>query len=61
MTTDFVADVTTWVVVLDRINLIQVDIGLEFTTNQTCSVFTDEAKAIAYAIEHGWTPTPPEP
>jgi len=60
--TDFVATETTWVVVLDRINLIQVDIGLEFSTNQSCAVFTNEAEAIAYALEHGWTPpTPPEP
>lgn len=62
--TDFVADVTTWVVITStaETQLLQVDIGLEFTSLQTCVLFTDEAAAIEYAIQHGWTPSPsPEP
>ena len=63
--TDFVATVTTWVVITstDPTQLLQVEVGQQFTSRQTCTVFTNEAEAIAYARKHGWTPppTPPEP
>jgi hypothetical protein len=58
--TDFVADVTTWVVLTStpETQLVEVDVGQQFTSRQTCVLFTDEEQAIVYAIEHGWTPEP---
>lgn len=56
--TDFVADVTTWVVITStpETHLVQVDVGLEFTSLQTCVLFTDEADAVEYATQNGWVP-----
>jgi hypothetical protein len=54
--TDFVASEPTWVVLTDKAELIPVDVGQQFTTNQTCQVFTVEAEAMVYAQSIGWVP-----
>jgi hypothetical protein len=54
--TDFIATVTTWVVLTELAQLIKVEPDHQFTSQQVCEVYTDEAEAIARAIEIGWTP-----
>jgi hypothetical protein len=56
--TDFTAEVPTWVVLDDLIELLEVDTGQRFTSNHPNHIFTDEAEAIAYAISIGWQPDP---
>jgi hypothetical protein len=56
--TDFVATETTWVVLTELAQLIEVEVAHQFTSRQVCEVFTNEAEAIARAIEIGWVPTP---
>jgi hypothetical protein len=51
---DFVATEPTWVVLTERAELLQVDVGLQFTSNQVCEVFTDEVEARAAAVAAGW-------
>ena len=58
--TDFVAEVPTWVVLDDLIQLIEVDTGQRFTSTHANHIFTNEAEAIAYAISIGWTPPEPD-
>jgi hypothetical protein len=54
--TDFIATQTTWVVLIELAQLIEVEPDHQFTSQQVCEVYTDEAEAIARAIEIGWTP-----
>jgi hypothetical protein len=54
--TDFVASEPAWVVLSDLAQLLTVEVGQQFTTNQTCQVFTVEAEAVAYAESIGWVP-----
>lgn len=56
--TDFVADVPTWVVLTDQVELIAVEVGQQFTSNHPLQVFTDELEAIKFAISIGWVPDP---
>jgi hypothetical protein len=58
--TDFVATVPTWVVLSDLAQLLAVEVGQQFTTNQTCQVFTVEAEAMVYAQSIGWVPDEPD-
>lgn len=60
--TDFYADVPTWVVLIDQVQLIPVEVGQQFTSNHPLEIFTDELEAIEFAISIGWQPEPePEP
>ena len=54
--TDFVADVPTWVVLVERAELIGVETGQQFTSSQVCELFTDQAEAEARAVQVGWQP-----
>jgi hypothetical protein len=54
--TDFIAAQPTWVVLDNLIQLLTVETAQQFTSNQQCHIFTDEAQAVAYATSIGWTP-----
>jgi hypothetical protein len=54
--TDFIATQTTWVVLTELAQLIEVELNHQFTSQQVCEVYTDKTEAIARAIEIGWTP-----
>jgi hypothetical protein len=56
--TDFYADVSTWVVLIDQVQLIAVEVGQQFTSNHDLRIFIDEAEAIEFAISIGWQPEP---
>ena len=56
MTTDFVADEPTWVVLTERAELIGVETGQQFTSSQVCELFTDQSQAEARAVQAGWEP-----
>jgi hypothetical protein len=56
MTTDFTTDTPKWVVLTELIELISVKAGQQFTSNQECVVFDNEAEALALATEIGWEP-----
>ena len=60
MMTDFVADVPTWVVLVERAELIGVEVGQQFTSSQVLELFTDQAAAEARAVQVGWTPDDPD-
>lgn len=51
---DFVADTPTWVVLTELAQLVAVEPGQQFTSNQVCEQFSDEVAATARAIEVGW-------
>jgi hypothetical protein len=53
--TDFIATQTTWVVLTELAQLIEVKPDHQFTSAQVCEIYTDEGEAIARAIEIGWT------
>lgn len=44
----------TWVVLTELKQLLFVDAGQQFTSNQVCEVFLDEESAKARALEIGW-------
>ena len=52
---DFVATEPTWVVLPDLKHFGAVDVGQQFTSEQTVEVFTDEATARERALAVGWT------
>jgi hypothetical protein len=54
--TDFIATQTTWVVLTELAQLIEVEPDHQFTSQQVCEIYTDKTEAIARAIEIGWTP-----
>jgi hypothetical protein len=54
--TDFIATQTTWVVLTELAQLIEVEPDHQFTSAQVCEIYTDKTEAIARAIEIGWTP-----
>ena len=56
--TDFYAEVPTWVVLIDQVQIIAVEVGQQFTSNHPLEIFTDEAEAIAFALSIGWQPEP---
>lgn len=55
MMLDFVAEKPTWVVLTELKQLLTVDTGQQFTSNQVLEIFTDEQIARNRAIEIGWT------
>ena len=57
--TDFYADVPIWVVLIDQVQIIAVEVGQQFTSNNPLEIFADEAEAIAFAVSIGWQPEPP--
>lgn len=58
---DFVADVPTWVVLIDQAELIAVEVGQQFTSNHPLQIFTDKLEAIEFAVSIGWQPSEPPP
>ena len=60
MMLDFVAEKPTWVVLTELKQLLTVDTGQQFTSNQVCEQFTNEADAIARAVEIGWVEEVPD-
>ena len=59
MTTDFVATAPVWVVLTERIELVQVDTGQQFTSAQVCEQYDTQAAAQARMVDldPDWTPT----
>jgi hypothetical protein len=58
--TDFVASEPTWVVLIDQVLLLPVDVGQQFSSMHPLQIFTDEAEAVAFAESLGWQPEPDE-
>lgn len=58
MTTDFVADQPVWMVLTERIELIGVEVGQQFTSAQVCEQYDDQVAAEARMVEldPNWTP-----
>ena len=58
MTTDFVADEPVWVVLLERVELIGVETGQQFTSSQVCEQYDNQTDAEARMVDldPAWTP-----
>ena len=63
MTTDFIATEPTWMVLVERVELIPVDTGQQFTSPQVCEQYDTEAAAEArmVGLDPDWTPDDPDP
>ena len=58
--TDFVATEPKWVVLIDKVELIAVEVGQQFTSSHPLEIFSVEAEAVAFAESLGWQPDPEE-
>jgi hypothetical protein len=58
MMTDFVADVPVWMVLVERVELVPVDTGQQFTSAQVCELYDTQAAAEArmVGLDPAWTP-----
>ena len=59
MTTDFVADQPVWMVLTERVELIGVEVGQQFTSAQVSEQYDTQAAAEARMVDldPDWTPT----
>jgi hypothetical protein len=62
MTTDFVATEPVWMVLVERVELIGVEVGQQFTSSQVCEQYDTQAAAEArmVGLDPDWTSDDPD-